>query len=159
MAAAVAEQIRGHLVQKDQIPNALGGRRTHFYAAAAGQTFWTASATEAEVTIAKDGIRQRFLGGEIKPVNARALTVPVHPEAHGRRAAEFGPELRLVLFGGTASNPNAIGMLVLGKGATAPVYYLLVGSVSQDPDPTVLPSDDDMLSEAVGALKELVLEP
>lgn len=159
MAASVAELIRRHLIQKDQVPNKLGGQRTHFYAAAAGQTFWTASANEAEVTVAKDGIRQRLLGGEIKPVKAKALTIPVNPLAYGRRAAEFGDELRLVIFGGTSPNPNRIGMLVLGADAQAPIYYILALKVTQGPDPSVLPTDDEMLTEAVGALKELALAP
>lgn len=157
MAASVANLIREHLVRKDQIPNRLGGTRTHFYAAAARGTNWTAGDNSAEVTIAKDGIRQRLLGGTIRPVNRKFLTVPVSPLAHGRTAAEFGAELRLVVFGGTASNANAFGMLVLGRGAVANVLYLLVRKVTQAPDPTVLPTDQEIADEALSALREAAL--
>jgi hypothetical protein len=156
MAAAVAEQIRQHLVAKDQIPNRLGGTRTHFYAAAARGTFWTATPTDGEVTIAKDGIRQRLLGGTIRPVTRKALTIPVHPLAHGRVASEFGPELRLVVINGGADG-NTSGLLVLGTAPDAPVLYVLRKKVTQQADPTVLPTDEQMRAEAIGALDELAL--
>lgn len=156
MAAAVAEQIRQHLVDKDQVPNKLGGERTHFFASAARGTFWSASETEGEVTIAKDGIRQRLLGGTIRPVFKKALTIPVHPLAHGKVASEFGPELRLVKLDGGADG-NTAGLLVLGTGSDAPVLYVLRTKVTQQPDPSVLPTDDEMTAEAVSALEEIAL--
>jgi hypothetical protein len=157
MAAAVAESIRQHLVARDQIPNRLGGRRTHFYAAAARSTFWTASNSEGTVHIAKDGFRQRYLGGTIKPVKAKALAIPVSPESHGRTPAEFGSELRLVILGGTAANSNTTALLVLGNEPTAPVLFILVKQVTQEADPTVLPDPEAMQAEAISALEEILL--
>lgn len=156
MGASVAERIRRHLVERDQTPNKLGGRRTHFYAAAARQTFWTARDDEAEVTIAKDGIRQRLLGGVIRPVNAKALTIPISALSYGRRASEFGPELRLVKTGGGADG-NTAGLLVLGTGINAQALYVLRTQVTQEADPSVLPEDDDLLAAAREGLDELRL--
>ncbi|MBX3732588.1 MAG: hypothetical protein KF791_08345 [Verrucomicrobiae bacterium] len=156
MAAAVAEQIRRHLVAKDRVPNQLGGRRTHFYAAAAQATHWLASERVGEVSISQDGIRQRLLGGTIRPIHARALTVPVHPLGHGRRAAEFGAELRLVPLDG-GRDGHTSGLLVLGSGADAPVIYVLRAQVEQEADPSVLPTDEEMLREATSALGEIVM--
>lgn len=156
MAAAVAEQIRRHLVAKDRVPNQLGGRRTHFYSGAAQATHWYASERMGEVSIAQDGIRQRLLGGTIRPVNARALTIPVHPLGHGRRASEFGGDLRLVVLDG-GRDGRTTGLLVLGTGADAPIIYVLRTEVEQEPDPSVLPTDEAMLGEATSALGEIVM--
>lgn len=158
MAAAVAEQIRRHLVAKDRIPNQLGGRRTHFYSGAAQATHWYASERAGEISISQDGIRQRLLGGTIRPVHARALTVPVHPLGHGRRAAEFGAELRMVKLEGGGRDGRTVGLLVLGRGSDAPVIYVLRTEVTQDPDPSVLPTDEDMRAEAVSALAEITMQ-
>jgi len=156
MGASVAESIRRHLVQRDLIPNQLGGRRTHFFSSAARQTFWVAREDEAEVSIAKDGIRQRLLGGIIRPVRKKALTIPVSPEAYGRRASEFGSELRLVKLSGGADGQTA-GLLVLGEGPHAPAMYVLRTQVHQAPDPSVLPADADLKAAAVAGLEELRL--
>lgn len=156
MGASVAELIRRHLVEKDQTPNQLGGRRTHFYAAAAQQTFWTAAEDHAEVTVAKDGIRQRLLGGTIRPVNAKALTIPIAAEAYGRRASEFGPELRLLKSNG-GPDGNTVGVLVLGEGVNAQALYVLRTLVTQEADPSVLPEDDDLMAAAREGLEELRL--
>lgn len=158
IGASMAQYIRDHLVAKDQTPNRLGGRRTHFYAAAAEATHWDAYPTEAVVSISKDGIRQRYLGGDIRPVNRKFLTVPIHPEAHGRAASEFGPELRMIALGG-GRDGNTGGLLVMGDGPDAVALYVLKTLVRQAPDPTVLPTDADLQKEAVSAAEELALAP
>ena len=156
-ASAVSQLVQQHLVDKDQIPNRLGGDRTHFYAAAASGTNWEAYPGRAEVSVAKEGSAQRLLGGTIRPVNRKYLTIPVTPQAHGRAASEFGSDLRFVLFGGTAKNPNTVGILVLGEGASATVLYLLVRKVTQRADPTVLPTDERIANEAADAIAEILL--
>jgi len=109
------------------------------------------------------GIRQRLLGGDIKPVNAGALTIPAVPEAYGKRAREFN-NLRFAF----ALNPATGKMMPalveaeasqvkIGKikkdgsrtithtsNTTAKIaIFWLLGKVSQKPDPTVLPSDEE----------------
>jgi K+-sensing histidine kinase KdpD len=90
MGQAVSNLVRAHLVERDRThANALGGKRTHFYGRAAKATFYTATATQASVTVAAIGIRQRLQGGQILPRNAKLLTIPAIAEAYGKRAREF----------------------------------------------------------------------
>ena len=103
-----------------------------------------AATYHSDPRIAKDGIRQRFHGGTIRPVKSKALTVPVDARAHGRTAGEFGAELRFV----PVNRGNVVGMLTLGADSAAPVLFLLVKKVEQDPDPSVLPTDSEMEAAA-----------
>lgn len=151
MAEFVAERIREHLRVKNQEPNKLNAPKTNFYAQARDATFTEVSETDAIIYIAKDGIRQRYFGGTINPVKAKALTIPVHPAAHGRTAREFGGELRFIAI----NRGNLIGLLKAGEDAAAPVLFLLVKQVKQDPDPTVLPTDDQLRAAAVEGLANL----
>ena len=150
MAEFVAERIREHLRVKNLEPNKLNAPKTNFYAQARDATFTEVSETDAIIYIAKDGMRQRYLGGKINPVNAKALTIP-KAAAYGRTAREFGGELRFVLI----NRGNLIGLLKLGDDADAPVMFLLVKQVKQDPDPTVLPTDDELRAAAVEGLANL----
>jgi hypothetical protein len=164
-----SERIRAHLFALDGTrPNRLGGRRTHFYAAAAKSTHYTAQPGEAEVTVSKVGIRQRLEGGTIRPVRKKYLTVPAVAEAHGRRASEFQ---NLVLRYGAGGRPVALAeapatqvaferrkdgtaRTVKGRGLGGRVIFWLVKSVHQKPDPTVLPAEDQIAAAAAAAADE-----
>ena len=70
-------------------PNAIGGKRTHFYADAARQTSYAEISDGVVVSINKLGLRQRVVGGTIRK-KSKWLTIPAHPDAHGKRASQFG---------------------------------------------------------------------
>lgn len=147
-------------------PNALRGRRTHFWAQAARGTAYEINDTGAEIQVHHYGVAQRFFGGEIRPINAKTLTIPAIPEAYGKRAREF-TNLELIWPRG-----HNIGMLVerqhdeikivkdrrkKHKGETiikrerklgGRVFFWLVAKADQQGDPTVLPSSET-LSDAV----------
>lgn len=154
---AATRVYREHLRELDRTrPNKLGGKRTHFYAQARDGTDFTVDADGVTVSIRSVGIRQRYFGGPIEPKAAKYLTIPVHPNAHGRKAREF--DLGVVY--GTHGKPVALATKVLNsnrtiKGpegkrirqpATRPVgeiYYILTkGPVHQAPDPSILPMPD-----------------
>jgi hypothetical protein len=152
---AAQNHVRDHLFRLNtERPNRLGGRRTNFYAAAARGTQFTTVAEGVLVSVNKLGIRQRFQGGEIKPTGGRKfLTIPAIAEAHGRRAGEFN-NLRFAMPGGKPALVEADATLVKRtkkgfKGTTSvggKIIFWLRRSVTQQPDPTVLPSP-----EALGA--------
>jgi hypothetical protein len=119
---------RTHLFAKDATGNRLGGRRTHFYGAAARATNFALSGDAVVVSIPQLGIRQRYYGGTIKPKTAKYLTIPVHPSAHGKRAREFG-DLH-VLYG--AAGPYGLAR----KDGT--MLYRLAKSATQQADTSVL---------------------
>jgi hypothetical protein len=173
LAKATAEDLviatQDHLRELDTRGNRLGGQRTHFYGEAASNTTGQAEGDQVRVSINKQGIRQRFFGGEIKPVNRKFLTIPARAEAHGKTAREFN-NLRFVMFG-----PDTAALIEAertdveirkprGKGKLAPVserarsagggvMFWLVRSVTQNPDPEVVPSKEKLgavLRESAG---------
>lgn len=73
-----------------------------------------------------------------------ALTVPLVPEVHGRRAAGYRSEIG-ELF--TIPNKSALFEAVEGGGVRA--VYALCKSITQDPWPNAIPSDDELAAAYV----------
>ncbi len=118
-------------------PNALGGKRTNYYAGAARATSFRIESDGVLIAINQIGLRQRFFGGTIRAKQSKWLTIPVAPEAHGKRAREFGD---LTVVFGRGRQP--VGLARAGK-----LYYALKKSVEQKPDPSVLPARATITAE------------
>jgi hypothetical protein len=114
----------------------------------------------AVISVNHLGIRQRFEGGVIRPTGGRRLlTIPVAPEAHGRRAREFhdlnfippanGKPGLLVRAQQTALRKTKKGWKGTADGGQ--VMFRLVPFVRQKPDPTVLPPAAEMATVARSA--------
>jgi len=137
MGVEVTDQVKEHLYEKDKTPNRLGGKRSHFYRQAGDATSYELTAEGAVVSVNREGIRQQLEGGIITPKEADMLTIPVHEEAHNKRAGEF-PNL-FPIDGALARQVGEDGIEVL---------YILTDYVDQDPDPTVMPSDNEIAARA-----------
>ena len=88
----------------------------------------------------EDGsLRHKIRGGTITAKNAGALTIPLVPEAHGRRAADYQSEIR-ELF--TIPNKSALFEAVEGGGVRA--VYALRKSITQDPWPDAIPANKEL---------------
>ena len=154
IATKVKQQVQNHLLAKG--PNKKGWPSTSFYPSAAHATSATSDGTHVTVTIDQVGIRQRYYGGRIAPVNAKALTIPIDPLSYGHRASEF-PNLSVVKTPKGAylvqkpQNAHSNGRREARSRAQEASRFLfkLVGSVNQLPDPSVLPSKADLLATAV----------
>lgn len=163
---AVVNRIRTHLFDADRTkPNALGGQRTHFYADAARGTQFTVVTDGVVVSINQVGIRQRILGGTITPQKAKYLTIPARAEAHGKRASEFND---LVVVYGRSGEPVALarawqtslrgsrgpGQTPRRRGAEqgGEIMFWLTKSVTQRPDPSVVPTTFDLAAAAISAV-------
>lgn len=157
MGRAIATKLRTHFSERDKTkPNKFGGKRTHFW----GQVRRSIQQPELiggdgiKIAINHVGAAQRFFGGDIEPVNRDWLTIPARAEAYGKRAREFD-DLHFVFFrtglaalvqneqtklGGGKKKKNE----TLGGG----ILFWLVKHVHQDPDPTVLPREDELRDAA-----------
>jgi len=160
------QSYKTHLFGVDQSrANKLGGRRTHFFASAARGTSFKVVGDEVVVSIASVGIRQRYYGGTIKP-KKKYLTIPAIPEAHGKRASEFtglsfafaedptSGRTRPALVQGARSlirtRRTARGVRVFAAGEQAQrVVFWLVKSVTQQPDPSILPYDEQVQAKVL----------
>lgn len=164
---AATNVLRAHLFARNaDKPNALGGKRTNYYAQAARSTSYAFDGDDAVVvSINQIGIRLRYYGGTVKPRTAKFLTIPVAPEAHGKRAREFG---NLELVFGEGGQPialatkgdrrvqitaNAKGKLVKKVvGRRGVILYRLAKSATFAADPSVLPLPDVLMGGVISAI-------
>lgn len=123
---------------------------TGFYRQAGDLTFHRLAANGVYVGTAKAGMRQRLKGGTIRPRRASYLTIPIHPAAIGRRARDSSlPDL----FPLVTSNPGVLILGAEGQGGMFVPYFLLVKEVTQNPDRSVLPTDDRIGQVTLRALQ------
>lgn len=153
---------------------------TNFYAGAARATSYQPAADGVVVSVNHQGIAQRYFGGTIDAKPGSALTIPVNEKAYGRRARELS-NLRLVLLGPRGHKTAvlaAIGGTAVLRGRTTAtrrprgsvradrldaltVMYVLVQSVTQKPDPSVLPTNAEIgaaVSTALGDYVQAIID-
>lgn len=159
LAEAGTQEVQANLMGLEQSrPNRLNGTRQHYYQNAANNTTWTMDGDTAVISVAAPGITTRFFGGTIRAGSGvvqcgpnagrptKYLTIPVAPEAYGRRACDL-PDV-VVLWG--RNGPYALGRISrrsqatqAGGGASAEfreVLYVLKKEVTINADPSLLPS-------------------
>jgi hypothetical protein len=115
--------------------------------------------------------RQRFEGGDIAPTRGKYLTIPATGEAYGKRAREFN-NLRFAIVQGRPAlveaeatkvrfgNRKKDGSRTVFKGETTSgltPFFWLVRHVHQEPDRSILPSDEQIGATAIDATKKAVL--
>lgn len=178
MGRAVANTLRDHFVQIAQdsehhkTARGSGVAPSGVYEEAArGVQQPELESDGVSVSINQVAIAQRLFGGDIEPVSAKFLAIPARSESYGKRPREFD-NLQLILFpsGAAALVEREAGVVRGGrrggeKGAGAKkvagissrrkgdemgglVYFWLVKQVHQEPDPTVLPEESEMLDAA-----------
>lgn len=144
---AVGNAVKAHLlVINRQRPNALGGKRTNYYAKASRGVVISAEA--GEVVIAQRGFRHQVKGGTIrasgrlslltgKPITH--LAIPIHAEAHGKNPSEIKGKLFVLR---SKERDQALLVRTVGKGKRARMefLYVLKTSVTKQADPTLLPT-------------------
>jgi len=118
--------------------------KTHFYRHAAEGITEEIYEDGADVIINQTGFRQRLLGGTITAKNSKYLTIPAVAEAYGHAAPEF--DLRFISFKSGAK------ALAAHTQQDHRVWYWLVKSVTQEGDPTVMPSNDAMTQVAKNSM-------
>jgi hypothetical protein len=135
MAREAENLTRRHLRDRNRTH---GTGRANYWRDAANSVFSTVNGrTAITVTIAKEGVRLRVLGGIVRPVNAKALTIPAHPAAYGRTADDPAlPPLFVVVF-----KKRNRAALAARDGERLIVYYWLVKQTVHTPDPTAIPSE------------------
>jgi len=150
--------------------NERGWPTTNFWARAAKSTSWAPVPEGALISINQIGVRQRWLGGRIEPVNAKALAIPISPVSYGHVPADF-PGLfllrtkkgaYLVQHGagiGAASKTARLrqrrgmgGHAMSRADASLNFLFKLSAGVNQAGDPRVMPSRDGLAYEAKTAL-------
>lgn len=153
---AVAQLTRGYL--RGRPSNKHGWPTTNFWQRASRATSWVAVPNGVMVRINQVGVAQRYHGGRIGPVRARALTIPISAQAYGKTASDFPGSFLIktrkgayiVQYGG---NVSKTGRGVNKNNAAIEFLFKLSPGVNQKPDPTVLPPDDAYVAVAHQAIK------
>lgn len=125
--------LRAHFAAREREPNRRNWPKQHLWARIRTATAMvSADSSGATVAIAHPAMAQKVYGGTITPKEGKYLTLPAIAAAYGRSPlAVDGLEVFWGRDGGE-TRPRA-----LGKEGT--VWYWLVRSVTQDPDPDALP--------------------
>jgi hypothetical protein len=138
-------------------PNERGFPTTGFWQRAAEATQYAVVEDGILININQIGVRQRFFGGEIKPIRAKYLTIPAIAETYGCSAGDFG-SLK-VIRGAFLTYWGRIAGLALvpadwdkEKVGRFGVYFWLVAQVSQEGNSDVLPADEGIVDAALDAV-------
>lgn len=139
----IAGDLKKHFKAREAAnPNKLGGERTHFWLEirdAVQQPQAAAGGVEIEINDAR--LAAKVHGARVVARNASALTIPLHPKAHGRRASVFEDEEDTELF-----RPPGTNVLMAELGGEVESIYALVKSANIPKDPDALPPRQTMLS-------------
>lgn len=157
MGQGTSNLIRSHLSRLSlSRKNKLGGQRTNFYGKAARSVNQKESPGVSIVSINWQGLQQRWLGGPISagkstsPVTGQPtkyLTIPAVAAAYGKRASELSD---LHLLFGKSKKPYALA------NPSGQIYFKLKPMVSQDADPSVLPTEQEMADAAAEAANDKI---
>lgn len=142
-------------------PNKLGGKRTSYWMEAAKATRTSSEGGTVVTTVAKVGVRRHLLGGppitpkgtsEITGRAIKFLTIPIHPSAHGRTVGQLRAQgVNLYPAGG------ALRQQIGDKRSESDpkLYALAKRTKAAQPDPSVIPTVDEIARAADEALNEL----
>ncbi|MEO7933208.1 MAG: hypothetical protein ABIT76_08635 [Chthoniobacterales bacterium] len=111
----------------------------------------TADENEAALVFNHPGLSRAFRDVTITPTKSKALTIPIAAVAYGRRAGEFAG---LFLYKGKTGN----AFLALQEDGKLKLLYLLLRSVTQKQDRSLLPSQEQWSAAAVQGAKKYVRE-
>ncbi|WAC18884.1 hypothetical protein OVA24_16760 [Luteolibacter sp. SL250] len=166
LATRWERDLKDHFRAKNTTPNKLGGTKTNFWNGVAADTS-VAEVTEdgAVLTVANQAFRLHLYGGTVTPKKAKALTIPIVPEAHGVRARDYphklftiSPRVPLLFERSNQATQSLTGQTdgrvrvrgnrpgemvskpvrIAARTPIRPVYYL-ADSVTIERDPTALP--------------------
>ncbi|MEI8289803.1 MAG: hypothetical protein WCH99_10045 [Verrucomicrobiota bacterium] len=168
---ACARHVRSHLLGNGT--NKRGWPSTHFWADAARSTSWFANAGDQLVIISvnKIGVRQRYYGGRIAPVKAKALAIPISPVSYGHVPSDFTGLFLLKTKKGAylcdrgeqvSEKTGRLGRRQVGGNKSRQLksnlvfLFKLAGSVTQAADPSVVPSADELMQVAMSRIEEAV---
>jgi hypothetical protein len=177
LAAVIAPPLetfmRVHL--KNLGTNKRGWPTTKFWERASRATKATINSDRKSLTIRVDqvGVRQRWKGGTIKPVSARMLAIPMSPVSYGHLPSEFPGAFLLKTKKGAFIAQQGQQLTASGKftrvtraggnasrrlRASLNILFVLKSSVTQAPNPNVVPSDDQFQEVAMAAIQRSLAE-
>ena len=167
VGGALTNRIKDHFTKKNDEPNQHNWPKRNFYnREGRNKTALTeVTETSAQISIASPAIAHRYKGGTIEPVRGDYLAIPLTARAYVKgspREWDNQDDLEAIRFGGSKGKIGPGGLFLVTKDAKGKltVQYLLVKSVTHDPDPSVFPTDAEfqaVVSQSVTSYAERIL--
>jgi hypothetical protein len=114
------------------------------------------------IRVNKVGFKQRYYGGPIRPVSAKALTLPISPKAYGKSASEFPGLFLMVTRKGAYLVRYAGGTTAKGRFkkqlSTLEFLFKLSPGVMQKGNRDIVPSPIALRQQALLAVGDYVRE-
>lgn len=169
IGTAVKKLFQNHFIGLPS--NKQGFPTTNFWADAARSTTWMLLADGVLIRVDKAGVQQRLRGGDIVPGAGKTyLTLPATADAYGHRAGEFNLKFAIVNQDGfqrpaLVARRSVAAMVTqtktgkfkhTGDEIGEVVFYWLVRHVHQEPNPDVIPSDDEITTAATDTVQDIV---
>ncbi len=144
----ILRHLREDVANRHTTASRLGATPTGHWANPTTYTQLNDQGSTAEITINKPGIARAIRDVTLRPKRGKALTLPLHALAYGRRPAEFVQNTGMRLF-----RPQKSRILAAtdASGKLTPIY-LLSGAAFQKRDPTLLPGDETITQALHDAL-------
>ncbi len=149
MGKSLERILRRFFISKDSQPNKQGWPKSHFWSSrvATSTLLTSVTATDAEVTVGEPAYRTHFYGATIVPRTAKALTIPLVPEAKG-----IYPSSGLITGLFIRRSKGGAAFLARREGNKIVNYFILLKSVTIPRDPKAAPDrhdvDRELLREA-----------
>ena len=142
IARGAAPVMRNHLLDRNaSAKRKAGWPRSGYWGHAAESTEGTADAGAATVTVRKEGVGLHLRGGTVRSKRPGGkLAIPLLAQFAGVNPREAWPDRK----GAFVVNSGVNAFLAVREGGELKLCYLLLSSVTLDPDPSVLPPEGRM---------------
>lgn len=139
LGSRLSDELQDHFLARNVEPNKKGWPKQNFWADIRDATALDAVTDEdATVKVADERMNQKYHGGTLTPKRGKALAIPLTARAYAAgspREGEWGDDL---FFVDRSADGKAPLLATADDGNLRP-QYILVRSVTQDPDPRALP--------------------
>lgn len=158
-ARAIRNYYRSDLSTRHTTASRLGASPSnHYKASDVGQPM--VDGNEVAIPISTPGMSRAFNDLDIRPVEARALAIPLHRDAYGlqpRELSDRGVRLFRILRRGERQGGQLTDVLYRqGDNDALEAMYRLVGAVRQPRDRTLLPSDEQLTTAFTRGAKKAI---
>ena len=150
----VSNAVKAHLRTRNfSTSHSDGLPKSNYYGEAANSVTTDMQGKVAVVWIQKEGMALHYYGGVVYPgPGKKALAVPKHPAAAGRRPAELDPDrskLSLVWPKGKSTG-------TLRNKESGEVYYLLIPKATIQADQSILPTEAALVDAGNSAMEAIL---
>ena len=152
-ARGISVMLAKHFRERNKTSNKKGFPRSNYWAAAADSVTTTPDdGTASVVSVAKEGVRLHWKGGEVRPRKGRNLAIPADASVAGIWPSEYAGA------GGTKTFlawPKGKRYGFIAESGVKPLHVLwwLKESTHHDPDPSAMPAETDMQDAALRAAR------